>query len=386
MVFGGESYFESFGAPSPLRHTWSLGIEEQWYLVWPLVARSSWRGGAVQGAERSACCPRCSPRSRRSSWRCWRRVPSTHLGPTTARTLEPRACCWVRSSRSCCPLEATPATGGAVGGRPGVGGSGGRRRHGGRRRRQRPLDVPRRVRAGRWVSSLVQPPQCSRRVWCGRCCRSGRFRDRPRVLRAVPLALAGVRRALAVAHRAVGFVVVGASPRRHDGRSDRVLRRRRAADPRRPAASSTRPAFAVPAMAVGVHGRRGSGDRSRRHRRPRSPWRPSHRRRRRRSRALPRVLVVGDSVALTLATGIDPRVLGGRASVSSDALLGCGVVARHALRRSARPQGRRGLSGLADTLASRDRPRRPRRGHAADRRLGGLRRRDRRPADPVRRP
>jgi peptidoglycan/LPS O-acetylase OafA/YrhL len=33
----GASYFDRLGTPSPLRHTWSLGIEEQWYLVWPLV-------------------------------------------------------------------------------------------------------------------------------------------------------------------------------------------------------------------------------------------------------------------------------------------------------------------------------------------------------------
>jgi len=33
----GASYFDQLGTPSPLRHTWSLGIEEQWYLVWPLV-------------------------------------------------------------------------------------------------------------------------------------------------------------------------------------------------------------------------------------------------------------------------------------------------------------------------------------------------------------
>ena len=47
MIFGGQSYFESFEAPSPLRHTWSLGIEEQWYLVWPLVVAlvlAWWRG------------------------------------------------------------------------------------------------------------------------------------------------------------------------------------------------------------------------------------------------------------------------------------------------------------------------------------------------------
>ena len=37
LLFSGQSYFESVGTPSPLRHFWSLGIEEQWYLVWPAV-------------------------------------------------------------------------------------------------------------------------------------------------------------------------------------------------------------------------------------------------------------------------------------------------------------------------------------------------------------
>ncbi|MGN0261721.1 MAG: acyltransferase family protein [Eggerthellaceae bacterium] len=31
------SYFEALGAPSPLTHFWSLAIEEQFYLVWPLI-------------------------------------------------------------------------------------------------------------------------------------------------------------------------------------------------------------------------------------------------------------------------------------------------------------------------------------------------------------
>ena len=28
-------YFDAFGSPSPLRHTWSLAVEEQWYVLWP---------------------------------------------------------------------------------------------------------------------------------------------------------------------------------------------------------------------------------------------------------------------------------------------------------------------------------------------------------------
>jgi len=36
-VFAGQSYFDQFNLPSPLRHTWSLGIEEQYYAVWPLL-------------------------------------------------------------------------------------------------------------------------------------------------------------------------------------------------------------------------------------------------------------------------------------------------------------------------------------------------------------
>ncbi|GAC1326332.1 MAG: acyltransferase family protein [Mycobacteriales bacterium] len=32
-----QGYFDAFSLPSPLRHTWSLAIEEQFYLVWPLL-------------------------------------------------------------------------------------------------------------------------------------------------------------------------------------------------------------------------------------------------------------------------------------------------------------------------------------------------------------
>ncbi len=36
-VLSGQSYFDQFAVPSPLRHTWSLAIEEQYYALWPLL-------------------------------------------------------------------------------------------------------------------------------------------------------------------------------------------------------------------------------------------------------------------------------------------------------------------------------------------------------------
>src|SRR5215212_170664 len=37
LVLGRESYFESVGRPSLLQHLWSLAVEEQFYLIWPIV-------------------------------------------------------------------------------------------------------------------------------------------------------------------------------------------------------------------------------------------------------------------------------------------------------------------------------------------------------------
>ncbi len=37
FILIGSNYFNQAGMPSPLTHTWSLAIEEQFYLVWPLI-------------------------------------------------------------------------------------------------------------------------------------------------------------------------------------------------------------------------------------------------------------------------------------------------------------------------------------------------------------
>jgi peptidoglycan/LPS O-acetylase OafA/YrhL len=47
LVIGHESYFEAIGRPSLLKHLWSLAVEEQFYLVWPLIFAAVMSTGAI---------------------------------------------------------------------------------------------------------------------------------------------------------------------------------------------------------------------------------------------------------------------------------------------------------------------------------------------------
>lgn len=64
-ILAGESYFDRFAGLGPLDHMWSLSIEEQFYLIWPVVlvvffaplSRSATHCGSHRGTGNGLLCP-----------------------------------------------------------------------------------------------------------------------------------------------------------------------------------------------------------------------------------------------------------------------------------------------------------------------------------------
>jgi peptidoglycan/LPS O-acetylase OafA/YrhL len=56
FIGSGQSYFATVSLPSPLRHAWSLAIEEQFYLIWPLVVAACLRVGRGRARGLAALC------------------------------------------------------------------------------------------------------------------------------------------------------------------------------------------------------------------------------------------------------------------------------------------------------------------------------------------
>ena len=61
-IFGGVGYWDRFAAPDPLEHLWSLAVEEQIYVIWPLLMFAVVAAGGRRRAIRSAavCVALCS--------------------------------------------------------------------------------------------------------------------------------------------------------------------------------------------------------------------------------------------------------------------------------------------------------------------------------------
>ncbi len=105
LIFQHVSYFARFGPPSPLNHLWSLGVEEQFYILWPLLLLVGLRF-VRERTEHAGVRPRLAAVTlllaaarRRRRWRCSTTRASTPRASTSGPTRARSNCSPARRSR-----------------------------------------------------------------------------------------------------------------------------------------------------------------------------------------------------------------------------------------------------------------------------------------------
>jgi len=78
------SYFDAASEELPLLHTWSLGVEEQFYVVFPLLIAATWRPGLRMLAALTAVVALASLGLSEWGWRAGRLSATFFLAPTRA--------------------------------------------------------------------------------------------------------------------------------------------------------------------------------------------------------------------------------------------------------------------------------------------------------------
>jgi len=112
LIFSHKPYFEAVGRPPVLQHLWSLAVEEQFYLLWPLLFAAGMRfptipkggcalGGFAVSGDRSGV--RSDPRQAASKsamgalrTSCPRRPRTRSRSPSTTRPI----CAWGMAARA----------------------------------------------------------------------------------------------------------------------------------------------------------------------------------------------------------------------------------------------------------------------------------------------